>query len=78
MHTMSLAPKFKCFEVLSIVSLMSLFSLLLPLLWRKCTPLPVDMEGWSDQEKRLVEDLVGFSLFDFLSFIFVILIILNN
>eukprot|EP01036_Dinobryon_divergens_P022196 gene22196-30436_t len=58
MHTFSLSPKFKCFEVMSVVSLMSLFSLLLPLLWRKCTPLPVDMEGWSDQEKGLVDELV--------------------
>lgn len=56
----SLTAKYKCVEVLGVVSLMSLFALLLPLLWRKCTPLPVDMDGWSDQEKNLVEELVRF------------------
>jgi H+/Cl- antiporter ClcA len=45
-------------EVMGIVCLMTLTSTLLPLFWRKCTPLPVDMEGWSDQEKNLVEDLI--------------------
>eukprot|EP01033_Poteriospumella_lacustris_P000388 gene388-249_t len=45
-------------EVMAIVVLMTATSTLLPYLWKKCTPLPVDMEGWSDQEKNLVEDLV--------------------
>lgn len=48
----------RMWEVLFIVLLMTTTSVLLPYLWKKCTPLPVDMEGWSDQEKNLVEDLV--------------------
>jgi hypothetical protein len=38
---------------------MSTIALMLPLFWHKCTPLPVDMEGWSDQEKGLAEELVN-------------------
>jgi chloride channel 7 len=45
-------------EVLLVVGAMSLLALLLPLAWQKCTPLPTNMEGWSDQEKGLVEELV--------------------
>jgi chloride channel 7 len=49
----------RLFEALGVVIVMSLFAFLLPLLWTKCTPLPVDMEGWSDQEKILVKELVS-------------------
>eukprot|EP01038_Epipyxis_sp_PR26KG_P004229 gene4229-6005_t len=49
----------KLIEVLIVTSLMSSFALFLSLFWTKCTPLPVDMEGWSDQEKSLVEELVA-------------------
>ena len=45
-------------EAVCVVIVMSLFAFLLPLLWSKCTPLPTDMEGWSDQEKTLVTELV--------------------
>jgi H+/Cl- antiporter ClcA len=48
----------KLLEVLLVVSLMSTIALGSPLLWRKCTPLPVVTEQWSDQERRLVADLV--------------------
>jgi len=36
---------------------MSLLSCLLPVLWSACTPLPVDMKHWTDQEKQLVTEL---------------------
>jgi chloride channel 7 len=45
-------------EAVVVVIIMSLLAFLLPVLWSKCTPLPVDMEGWSDQEKTLVTELV--------------------
>lgn len=47
----------KCLEMMVIVSVMSLISMALPLLWNKCTPLPVNMEGWTDEEKQLVASL---------------------
>ena len=48
----------KCFEAIVIASLMTLISFLLPVIWNRCTALPVDMEEWSDQEKKLVGELV--------------------
>lgn len=48
----------KAFEVVLVVSSMTLIAFLLPLFFKKCTPLPVDMEDWSDQEKGLVSSLV--------------------
>ena len=45
-------------EAVTVVIVMSLLAFLLPVLWAQCTPLPVDMEGWSDQEKTLVTELV--------------------
>ena len=48
----------KLVEVLLVVSLMSTVALLSPLLWRKCTPLPVVTDAWSAQERSLVLDLV--------------------
>lgn len=48
---------FKLLEVLLITVVMSLITCLLPYLWTKCTPLPVDMKGWSEQEKTLVMEL---------------------
>ena len=44
-------------EVVLVTALMSLISIILPLLWTRCTPLPVDMKGWSAQEKNLVTEL---------------------
>jgi chloride channel 7 len=46
-------------EALVVTVVMTLFAFVLPLLWTKCTPLPTDMEGWVDQEKMLVADLVA-------------------
>jgi H+/Cl- antiporter ClcA len=48
----------KMVEALLVCILMSVISFMLPLLWNRCTPLPVDMEEWSDQEKQLVDELV--------------------
>lgn len=48
----------KFIEVLAITTCMSLISFAIPYFWQKCTPLPVDMEGWSEQEKGLVSSLV--------------------
>lgn len=45
-------------EVLLVVSLMSTIALVSPLLWHKCTPLPVVTDAWSEQERLLVADLV--------------------
>jgi chloride channel 7 len=44
-------------EVLAATALMTVVSTVLPLLWTKCTPLPVDMKDWTDQEKTLVTQL---------------------
>lgn len=44
----------KLCEVLGIVLIMSCISFIFPLLWNKCTPLPVDSADWTDQEKNLV------------------------
>lgn len=40
-------------EVIAVSSAMTFLSFLLPLMWRKCTPLPsgVETEGWTEQEK---------------------------
>ena len=48
----------KLFEVIFIVGCMTTLSFLVPVYWSKCTPLPVDMEEWSNQEKSLVDKLV--------------------
>jgi chloride channel 7 len=45
-------------ETIVVVVVMSIIAFVLSLLWTKCTPLPVDMEGWSEQEKILVKELV--------------------
>lgn len=45
-------------EILAISAVTSGVALMLSFFWNKCTPLPVDMEGWSDQEKSLVLELV--------------------
>ena len=41
-------------EAMAVVTAMSSIAFLIPLFWNQCTPLPVDMEEWSDQEKLLV------------------------
>jgi chloride channel 7 len=48
---------FKLVEVILITAVMSSITCVLPYLWTKCTPLPVDMKGWSSQEKALVLEL---------------------
>lgn len=48
----------KLLEVLLVNALMTSFALSLPLLWKECTPLPLNMNGWSEQEKELVLELV--------------------
>jgi hypothetical protein len=48
----------KIFEALFVAACMTSIQIILPLLWNRCTPLPVDMEEWSNQEKVLVDELV--------------------
>lgn len=48
----------KLMEVVLIVSIMTALAYFLPVYFAHCTPLPVDMENWSNQEKQLVEQLV--------------------
>lgn len=48
----------KLFETVLVVSIMSIVSYLLPLLWTKCTPMPLLIENWNKQEKSMVEKLV--------------------
>lgn len=45
-------------EVLMTTAMVTSVAFALPLLWTKCTPLPVDMENWSEQERGLVDELV--------------------
>jgi chloride channel 7 len=51
-------PAARYAEILAISAMMSGLSLFISWSWSKCTPLPVDMEGWSDQERTLVTQLV--------------------
>eukprot|EP01032_Pedospumella_encystans_P012074 gene12074-13992_t len=48
----------KLVEVIIVVALMSVIALGSPLMWHKCTPLPVVTADWSEQERSLVADLV--------------------
>ena len=48
----------KFLEALGIATLMTVVCFIMPVLWNRCTPLPIDMEDWSDQEKKLVGELV--------------------
>ena len=52
------SPAAKAFEAMAIATAVTVFSFLLPVVWNRCTPLPIDMEEWSDQEKKLVDELV--------------------
>ena len=45
-------------EAVFLTTIMTLCSVMIPVVWNRCTPLPIDMEEWSDQEKKLVEELV--------------------
>jgi len=45
-------------EVLAVAAAMSLLSYGLPVLWAHCTPKPVDTDGWSEQERELLDQLV--------------------
>ncbi len=51
----------KLIEVVLITAFMSITAFGAPLLWRQCTPLPVDTVGWSQQDKQLVGQLVSFN-----------------
>ncbi|CAM9634919.1 unnamed protein product [Chrysoparadoxa australica] len=55
------AARRRLMEVLAVSVLVSLVSFTLPLLWGKCTPKPVSMEEWTNQERDLVADLVPFN-----------------
>jgi chloride channel 7 len=48
-------------EVLAVTLLVATTAFVVPLLWGKCTPKPVDMENWTEQEKTLVDELVPFN-----------------
>mmetsp|Transcript_31009 Transcript_31009/g.40954 ORF Transcript_31009/g.40954 Transcript_31009/m.40954 type:complete len:814 (+) Transcript_31009:234-2675(+) len=48
-------------EALLVAFMCSAVSYVFPLLWRECTPRPVDMESYTEQEKILVEELVSFN-----------------
>ena len=48
------------FEAICIATAMSIMAFVMPIIWGRCTELPQDMQGWSNQEKRLVEALVPF------------------
>jgi H+/Cl- antiporter ClcA len=51
-------PRQQLVEVVMITCAMSALCILVPLLWSTCTPLPVDMENWTEQELMLVDELV--------------------
>lgn len=51
------SPLRKAVEILVLVWTMTLLACVLPLLWNKCTPLPINMDGWTDEEKQLVSEL---------------------
>lgn len=48
----------RMFEVLLVTLIMTMISYFIPVLWARCTELPVDMFNWSDQEKALIGGLV--------------------
>eukprot|EP00640_Fibrocapsa_japonica_P000095 CAMPEP_0113953446 /NCGR_PEP_ID=MMETSP1339-20121228/90980_1 /TAXON_ID=94617 /ORGANISM="Fibrocapsa japonica" /LENGTH=546 /DNA_ID=CAMNT_0000962177 /DNA_START=23 /DNA_END=1664 /DNA_ORIENTATION=- /assembly_acc=CAM_ASM_000762 len=51
----------KVVEVVIVAIAVSLVSYIVPRLWGQCTPRPVDMESFTEQEKQLVDDLVSFN-----------------
>jgi len=53
--------RFSLAEALLVAFACSSVQFALPLLWAECTPRPVDMESYTEQEKRLVEELVSFN-----------------
>lgn len=54
------SKKRRAMEVIILSLVVSTVSYLMPTLWNRCTPRPVDMNAWSNQEKNLVEELVSF------------------
>eukprot|EP00618_Florenciella_parvula_P013040 CAMPEP_0119464372 /NCGR_PEP_ID=MMETSP1344-20130328/1_1 /TAXON_ID=236787 /ORGANISM="Florenciella parvula, Strain CCMP2471" /LENGTH=452 /DNA_ID=CAMNT_0007496579 /DNA_START=119 /DNA_END=1474 /DNA_ORIENTATION=- len=50
----------KFVEALCVGFLMSAVTFVMPLVWSKCTPLPEDLEDYSEQERDLVNSLVPF------------------
>lgn len=51
-------------EVLAVSLSVSVISFLMPMLWNRCTEKPTAMQGWSNQEKNLVDALVQFQCED--------------
>ena len=50
--------KQKLIEVIILATIMTALSAIIPLVYNICTPLPVDMEEWSRQEKSNVDELI--------------------
>ncbi len=44
--------------VLTITTIMTILSYSLPILYTNCSPLPIDTDGWGEQEKGLVHQLI--------------------
>ncbi len=51
----------KLAEVVVITTLVTITAFGVPLLWRQCTPRPVDTEGWTQKDKNLADQLVSFN-----------------
>ena len=54
------SKKRRALEVIVISLVVTVTSYLMPSLWNRCTPKPVDMNHWTNQEKSLVDSLVSF------------------
>ena len=50
----------KLLIVLFITTLMTILSCFLPILYEKCTRMPINMSGWGDQEKGLISQLIPY------------------
>jgi chloride channel 7 len=58
--SMKKSRKVQLIIVLMITAIMTSFACFLPILYERCTPLPMDMDGWGDQEKSLVSHLIPY------------------
>ena len=52
--------KLRCLEVIILTAIITTVSFVMPALWGRCTELPKDMQDWSNQEKKLVSELVTY------------------
>jgi len=52
--------KRRVLEVLLLSVLTSCVSFLMPRLWNRCTALPTDVQGWNNQQKELMAELLPF------------------